>query len=128
MKIQRMKIISRAMSQIDLFVELGAKFLHQKIVNLITKTILSTWSFAVEMNFKRSRVHFIKSCIVFFWHFFLLMNRLQKSEQFVQLNSTFMILDIFFGAIRCAIASGKKFGFRIFHISPQCSFQISQWF
>ncbi len=66
MKIQRMKIISRAMSQIDLFVELGAKFLYQKIVNLITKTILSTWSFAVEMNFKRSRVHFIKSCIVFF--------------------------------------------------------------
>ena len=61
-----MKVINRAMSRIDLFVEPRAKFFHQKLVNLISKTILSTWSREMKLNFKPTGVHVVKSCIVCF--------------------------------------------------------------
>ena len=52
-----MKIVSRAISRIDLFVEPWAKFLHQNIIKLIAKTILPTLSYEVELNFKPMRIH-----------------------------------------------------------------------
>lgn len=45
-------MMSRAMSRIDLFVKPGTKSLHHKIVNLIAKSVLSTLSSAVELNFQ----------------------------------------------------------------------------
>ena len=61
-----MKIMSRSMSRIDLFVKPGTKFLLQKIVNLITKKILSILSSEVKLNFQPTGVHLVKSCIVCF--------------------------------------------------------------
>lgn len=94
MKIYRVKIMSRTVSRVDLFVESRTKFLHQKSGNLLTKTVVPALSCKVKLYFKPSSVHLIQSCIVCFGHLLVLVNRPQNNNKFVEFCPKLMILNI----------------------------------
>ena len=61
-----MKVVSRIISQIDLFIEVKVKLSYEKIVNLLAKTILSTLCCEIKLNVKPIDVYFIWSYVIFF--------------------------------------------------------------